>query len=217
MITIFQHGETEPAGLLEQILSERDLEYRIVRLYEGAPIPPVGASPLIFLGGQMSVNDEREYPFLKGEKELIRRSIRAGAPVLGICLGAQLIASAFGQRVFPGIPERGWCDIDIVRSDLLPDRPDRPKVFHWHTETFDLPDGAEVLAWGSDVPNQLYTLKTALGVQFHMEVTAEIIETWTETLDERERRRIRADTPRYLDESGQLCRDLVTLFLQERD
>lgn len=214
MITIFQHGETEPAGFLEQVLSERDCEYRIVRLYEGEVIPPVGTSPLIFLGGRMSVNDEREYPFLKGEKELIRRSIRAGAPVLGICLGAQLIASAFGQRVAPGIPERGWCGVDIIRNDLLPDCPDRLKVFHWHGETFDLPDGAELLAWGSEVPNQLYTLKTALGVQFHIEATPEIIETWTETLDENERERIRAGTPRYLDGSERFCREIVSLFLQ---
>ncbi len=214
MITLFQHGETESPGLLEQVFRERDLAYRIVRLYEGEALPPVGTSPLIFLGGQMSVNDEAEYPFLKSEKELIRRSIRAGAPVLGICLGAQLIASALGEAVYPGTPEKGWCGIDLIRPDLLPDCPDRATVFHWHNETFDLPEGAELLAWGGAVPHQMFSLASALGVQFHMEATPDIIAAWTEDLPQEERERIRAETSRYMRGSERLCRSILDRFLQ---
>jgi GMP synthase (glutamine-hydrolysing) len=214
VITLFQHGETESAGLLEQVFRERDLAYRIVRLYEGEALPPAGASPLIFLGGQMSVNDEAEYPFLKGEKELIRRSMRAGAPVLGICLGAQLIASALGKAVYPGTPEKGWCRVDLIRPDLLPDCPDRLRVFHWHNETFDLPEGAELIAWGNAVPHQMFSLASALGVQFHMEATPEIITAWTKDLPQDDRERIRAETSRYMPGNEKLCRTILERFLQ---
>ncbi|WP_301664159.1 type 1 glutamine amidotransferase [Methanoculleus frigidifontis] len=209
MITLFQHGEAEPPGFLEQILREQNLEYQIVRLYEGEVLPPVDRSPLIFLGGRMSVNDEADYPFLKGEKELIRRSIRSGAPVLGICLGAQLIASALGKAVYPGTPEKGWCGIDLIRSDLLPGCPDRAVVFHWHNETFDLPVGADLFAWGTQVPNQIFSYKSALAVQFHMEATPGIIADWTEELPQDERDRIRAETSRHLRGSEELCRRLL--------
>lgn len=204
MIRLFQHGEAEPPGFREQ-----NLEYHIVRLYGGEGLPPADRSPLIFLGGRMSVNDEADYPFLKGEKELIRQNIRAGVPVPGICLGAELIAGALGKAVYSGTPEEGWFGIGMIRSALLPGCPDRASVFHRHNETSDLPAGADLLAWGTQVSNQIFSYQRALAVPFHMEATPGIIAAWTGNLPQDERDRIRAETSRHLRGSEDLCRRLL--------
>jgi GMP synthase (glutamine-hydrolysing) len=143
MIALYQHGAGEPPGYILQLLSERDLEYKIIPLFETGEVPgKIKATHLVFLGGQMSVNDEKEYPWLLQEKQLIRQAIRSGTPILGICLGAQLIASALGKKVFPCQEERGWCEI----SKNLPTGPamhgNNLTVFQWHDENFELPVGA---------------------------------------------------------------------------
>ena len=98
-VSVFQHEPTEPLGYLEQVFFERSVPFEYIRLYETVEIPRIKATPLVFMGGPMSVNNEREYPYLKSEKELIRKSAKNRKKVLGICLGARLIASAFGAPV----------------------------------------------------------------------------------------------------------------------
>ncbi len=108
MIMILQHGEYESAGAIEEYLQEKRLPFEILRLYDGDNIPKVIPERLIGLGGQMSVNDTKDYPYFQDEKNLIIKTIGHGRPLLGICLGAQMIASAFGQTVYPKKEELGW-------------------------------------------------------------------------------------------------------------
>ncbi|MBP1928650.1 GMP synthase-like glutamine amidotransferase [Methanolinea mesophila] len=213
MITIFQHGEQEPPGVILDILKEGGHEAEVVPLYRTGEVDPaILPDRLVILGGVMSVNDEKEYPFLSQEKALIRRCIADNRPVLGLCLGAQMIASAMGCRVYPGIEEKGWNRV----SSLVP-LPGKPVpedffVFQWHRDTFDLPGSARLMVKGERVPHQMFSLGSALGVQFHMEVTGEIIARWGKTLDEPQREKILSDTRIYLDRSISLCRETVNRF-----
>ena len=124
----------------------------------------------------MSVNDEETLPWLVAEKAFLREAIDCGIAVLGICLGAQLIASACGARVYSGRQrEIGWFPIEAVKGGLdeLP-FPDKAKVLHWHGETFDLPAGAVHLARSAACEHQAFQIgERVLGLQFHPEVTPE--------------------------------------------
>ena len=117
----------------------------------------------------------------------MRNAIDRGCTVLGICLGAQMIAPACGMQVYPKERELGWRTIHGCAPGMDHLFPGSFPVFHWHTETFDLPEGAELLATGSAVPNQAFLLGHALGVQFHPEVTAPVIAQWAKDLGDAER------------------------------
>jgi len=112
-IAIFQHEPAEAAGYLEQVFSGHNVPFEYVRLWETGEVPRTDATHLVFMGGPMSVNNEREFPYLREEKELIRRAVKKGTKVLGICLGAQLIASACGAPVYRSVSETGWHGLDI--------------------------------------------------------------------------------------------------------
>jgi GMP synthase-like glutamine amidotransferase len=129
---------------------------------------------LLILGGPMSVNDEAGYPWLTAEKMFIRDFIHTGKPVLGICLGAQLIANALGARVYPNAEkEIGWFPIiNTATSPACFQFPTALTAFHWHGETFELPEGAERLASSTACRNQAFQVGTrAIGLQFHLETT----------------------------------------------
>ena len=166
------------------------------------------ATRLIFLGGPMSVNDEEEFPWLKQEKELIRKSVKSGQKVLGICLGAQLIASAYGAKVYRYVNETGWSLLDR-RQDaegIFSRFPEQFHVFQLHGETFEIPYRGRLLASGSTVRNQAFSCRNALGLQFHLELTEGIIQNWSDDLRTHRKEKIARDTPRYLAESNRLCR-----------
>ena len=147
-------------------------------VYRGDPLPALGDFDwLVVMGGGMSVNDERELPWLVPEKALVRSAIAAGKRVLGVCLGAQMIASALGARVYKNaLKEIGWWPITrepaAVGHPLGAALPDGSEVFHWHGETFDLPAGAVRLARSSACLNQAIAVgPRVLGLQFHLETT----------------------------------------------
>ncbi len=212
MITIFQHGEHESSGEIGIYLQGRGLPFETKRLYETSEIPNILPSRLILLGGQMSVNDTGDYPFFTAEKQVIRKMVAQKRAVLGICLGAQMIASAFGEKVYPLEKELGWCRVHGCRQDAGPRFPAPFTVFHWHRETFNLPKGATLLSYGDTVKNQAFRLSSAVGVQFHPEVTLPIITRWADDLGPQEKQKILSESDRYLPNSARRCHRLIDAF-----
>jgi GMP synthase (glutamine-hydrolysing) len=214
-IVAFRHVPNEPMGFFETYMNEKKIPFEYLNLYETNEIPStINASHLIFLGGPMSVNDENEFPWLIQEKELIRRSAKTGQKVLGICLGAQLIASAHGAKVFPCVNETGWKM--LTRENDVPgifsEFPAQFPVFQLHGETFEIPDGGRLLARGDMVRNQAFSCQNTLGLQFHLELTGEIIRDWSKDLPGNEQSKIASETPRFLPESNLLCRMVAEDF-----
>lgn len=183
-VIAFRHIECEGAGHIERVLAARGVTLEYVDMYLPGAVPPdsSGAAGLIWMGGPMSVNDP--LPWLREEERLIAQAVAEGRPVLGVCLGAQLIARALGARVYRNpVKEIGWFDIGFTPAAL--DDPlfaglSGPEtVFHWHGETFDLPRGAVLLASSQGCRHQAYRVGAAVyGLQFHLETTPEMIADW---------------------------------------
>ncbi len=170
-----QHVPFEGPGSIEPWLVAAGYRITATRFFASADLPDPGEIDLlIVMGGPMSVNDDR-LPWLVPEKECIRRAIKAGKPVLGVCLGAQLIASAMGKAVYPNrVKEIGWLPIfgTAHEDEAIFSFPPQAEVFHWHGETFDLPDGALHLARSRGCENQAFQLgRSVIGLQFHLETT----------------------------------------------
>ncbi|MCX6700578.1 MAG: type 1 glutamine amidotransferase [Methanomicrobiales archaeon] len=198
-------------------MDEKKIPFEYLNLYETNEIPLIpNTSHLIFLGGPMSVNDENEFPWLIHEKELIRKSVKTGQKVLGICLGAQLIASAYGAKVFPFVNETGWKILtrENDAQGIFSEFPARFPAFQLHGETFEIPDGGRLLARGDVVRNQAFSCKNALGLQFHLELTSEIIRDWSKDLPGDEQSKIASETPRFLLESNRLCQMMAEDFIR---
>jgi GMP synthase-like glutamine amidotransferase len=182
----FRHVPFEGLGYIETALESRGIGFDYCDLYlPGAQLPdPSAYSGLIFMGGPMSVNDG--LPYLAEEQRLIQRAIPAGIPILGICLGSQLIAKALGARVYRNREkEIGWFDIQLTeagRSDaVLESLGSSERLFHWHSETFELPQKAERLAWSERTPQQAFRYGGSVyALQFHLEVTPAMIAEWCE-------------------------------------
>jgi GMP synthase-like glutamine amidotransferase len=176
----FQHVPFEGLGCIRPWLVAAGYEVTCTRFFESADLPQLKEIDfLIAMGGPMSVNDEEELPWLVAEKRFIRRALEAGKPVLGICLGAQLIASALGARVYPNeLKEIGWFPLRGIGGGADRFRfPGTIQAFHWHGETFDLPPGAVHLARSDGCENQAFQIgRTAIGMQFHLETTPEAAE-----------------------------------------
>ena len=174
-----QHVPFEGLGSIHDWLTDRDARVGSTRFFDEVRLPDVSDFDLlIVMGGPMSANDEAVHPWLSDEKRLIARAIDSGKAVLGVCLGAQLIASAMGARVYRNPePEIGWFPIERVGGGpaeaLTASVPRTFEAFHWHGETFDLPPGARHLARSRGCENQALTVGTrVVGFQFHLETTA---------------------------------------------
>jgi GMP synthase-like glutamine amidotransferase len=173
-----QHVPFEGLGSIEHWLETAGFAITCTQFFHPLTLPAVQEIDLlVVMGGPMSVNDETAFPWLVAEKTFIREVIEAGKPVLGICLGAQLIASAMGARVYAN-PQKeiGWFPITGVASHdrSLFGFPASMDVFHWHGETFDLPVGATLLAQSEACRHQAFQLgSSVIGLQFHLETTTE--------------------------------------------
>ncbi|CUS40401.1 GMP synthase [glutamine-hydrolyzing] [hydrothermal vent metagenome] len=171
-----QHVSFEGLGSIESWLVNAGYEISNTLLYSSAVFPDIESIDfLVVMGGPMSVNDEAEYPWLAQEKDFIKQAIDLGIPVLGICLGAQLIADTMGGKVFPNtVKEIGWFPITAVNSETSStfQFPKEIDVFHWHGETFSLPEGAVQIAKSQGCENQAFQLgSNVIGLQFHLETT----------------------------------------------
>lgn len=190
MIDVFRHVKFEGLGSFAGVLSDLEIEHRYLDIpvltgQEWSLLDPLASRPLIVLGGPMSVLNGEEYPWLSEEIKFLARRIAAGLPVLGICLGAQLIAKAAGARVYPGDgPEIGWSEVRFTRQAQAyglagSDSAGSADVLHWHGDTFDLPPGAELLAFNYRYAHQAFALNPRiLGLQFHLEADYPDLETW---------------------------------------
>lgn len=184
VVLAFRHVPFEHLGLIAPTLAAHGLDYRYVDLFADpeAPAPWQQAAGLIFMGGPMSANDE--LGFLRREMDIIAAAAAQGKPVLGVCLGAQLIARAAGARVYRNaVKEIGWAPVhwtaEARQDRLFAGLEDPETVFHWHGETFDLPAGAAWLAYTEATRNQAFRLgDNVWGLQFHLEVTPEMIADW---------------------------------------
>ena len=173
---ILQHVPFEGPAYIGQWLMARGAQISHTRFWESAALPdPAAVDLLVVMGGPMSVNDEAEFAWLAAEKRFIAEVVALGRPVLGICLGAQLIASAHGARVFRNTEkEIGWFDVHACTgTEDAFDFPPTTTVLHWHGETFELPPGARLLATSTACRHQAFQLgEHAIGLQFHLEMTA---------------------------------------------
>lgn len=173
---ILQHVPFEGPGSIAEWLEARKADTRTVHLFAGDALPdPAEADLVITLGGPMSVNDEWFHDWIRDEQKFLSSCISSGKAVIGICLGAQLIASALGARISANEhAEIGWFDVEAVPAEGAFRFPDSATVLHWHGETFALPDGARLLARSEACHNQAFQLgERVIGLQFHLETTPE--------------------------------------------
>jgi GMP synthase (glutamine-hydrolysing) len=185
MVIILRHVPYEGPGLIEDMLDGRGLSYRIIDIFEeGVPLGVAGFTGIVSMGGPMSVNKGTEE--IEKEKELLLEALGRNIPILGVCLGAQILASALGSKVYAGEqPEVGWGDVSLtqhgIADPLLAGVDHVLPVLHWHGETFDLPEGAVRLASSEKFENQAYRVgNKAYGLQFHLEIDNEMVQEWVE-------------------------------------
>lgn len=185
ILVIEQEERLEGLGVLGERLTELDVPYRRLRTWEEglATIRARDFAGIVPLGGNMHAWQEEEHPFLRDERQLLEEAVAEGVPVLGICLGAQLLARALGGRVSAGRgPEIGW--LDISPTSAAADDPlfrhliRAAGVYHWHVDEFELPPSAIRLASSELFANQAFRGGEAWGVQFHPEVDLTQFEIW---------------------------------------
>jgi len=181
-IHYLQHVPFEGPGYIETWAQQRGHGLSATALFADEPLPSADAFDLlVIMGGPMGVYDTAEYAWLRQEKRFIREMLHAGKKVLGICLGAQLMADALGAKVYKNHhKEIGWHPVcrstDARKSPLDAVFPERFSAFHWHGDTFDLPDGAVHLAQSAACRHQAFFFPpAAIGLQFHLESTLESI------------------------------------------
>jgi GMP synthase-like glutamine amidotransferase len=190
-VLIVKHIDIEGPGLVEYCLKQEKIPYQILNLSSRVHLPkPEEITHIVLLGGPMNVYEEDRYPFLREEDLFIKEAIQRGKAILGICLGAQLIAKALGARVSKAPAEEiGWYDVSLTeigsQDPLFSNLPKTFSVFQWHEDTFEIPKGGKLIATSSPVPHQAFRYgEKVYGLQFHLEVTEEMIGEWVETYEE---------------------------------
>jgi GMP synthase (glutamine-hydrolysing) len=184
---LLQHIGCEPGGEYETVVAEHGIELTRVEPYRGDPLPDWRQhDAIVAMGGPMSANDDATLPWLTAEKRLIADAVRAGTPFWGACLGAQLLAAALGAQVTPGpAPEVGMLPVHLTdaarRDPVFAPLPATLPTFQWHGDTFALPEDATLLASSPAYPAQAFRWgETAYGVQFHVEVSPELVAEWAD-------------------------------------
>lgn len=185
-IAIVRHAAHEGPGYFAEFLDRRRIPHRLVRIDANDPVPQSldGISGLVLMGGPMSVNDD--LPWIPRVVRLIQQAIKDDVPILGHCLGGQLMAKALGGTVTRNpVREIGWLPVERVEGPVaqrwLDGLPPRFDVYHWHGETFSIPTGATRILASRDCPNQAYAIGKHLGMQCHVEMTPDLIDSWTTT------------------------------------
>jgi len=181
-VAVFRTAPSEGPGYFATYLERRSIGLQLVALDGGAPVPrdPRPFAGLVFMGGPMSVNDE--LPWIAPALELMRSAVRNDIPVLGHCLGGQLLAKAFGGTVRANpVKEIGWGEVSVADNQLAREWLGEAasfESFHWHGETFSIPPGATRVLEGPHCVNQAFALGKHFGMQCHVEMTEELVRSW---------------------------------------
>ena len=185
-VLAIQHVEPETTGLIGEVLAEEGAKLTTVRVFEGEPVP-ADISPhaaLVVMGGPMGVYEADRHSHLADEIELIRRAVERDVPVLGICLGSQLLAAALGSTVRPARKELGWLPVILTpegqADPLFAGLPAAFPVLHWHGDAFDPPTGSAALASSALTPCQAFRRGPHVGLLFHMEVSEPMVRALVE-------------------------------------
>jgi len=190
-VLIIKHIDIEGPGLIGHSLTQEKIPYQILNLSTGAHFPKLDdLTHIVLLGGPMNVYEEDRYPFLRAEDIFIKEAIQRGKTILGICLGAQLIAKALGAKVFKSpVKEIGWYDVSLTdegsKDPFFSYLPKTFPVFQWHEDTFEIPKIGKLIVTSNFVPHQAFRYgEKVYGLQFHLEVTEEMIYEWMESYEE---------------------------------
>lgn len=185
-VAIFRHSPTEGPGYFATYLDARGIPWRLIAVDRGESVPanPDAFSGVVFMGGPMSVNDD--LPWIPGVVALIRAGVAADVPVLGHCLGGQLMSKALGGKVGRNpVKEIGWGEIQVADNPVAHEwfGPDLRhfESFHWHGETFTIPEGAVRIMGNRNCENQGFVAGKSLGMQCHVEMTEQLIDSWCES------------------------------------
>ena len=231
-LLVFQHVAHEILGTLDPLLRDAGFRIKYVNFERHPDAEPnlEGYDGLIVLGGPMNVDEVESYPNLKTEVDLIKLAIEKEMPVLGVCLGSQLLAKALGAKVTKNSEkEIGWYDVsptgEGLEDSLLSNFTQTEKIFQWHGDTFDLPKGAMLLASSPLCKNQAFRYGDKVyGFQFHLEVDKPMIERWLQVPENKKEiedlrgkidpEQIKADTPEYISRLNDLSNLVFNNFLE---
>jgi GMP synthase-like glutamine amidotransferase len=224
-VIIVRNEAADPGGTVLEELQADGLAVRMVDAFLGEPLPHPGqVAGIVVFGGVQHADDVVNHPYLMDEQDLLRVATEAGVPVLGICLGGQILALAMGAALRESpVREFGYTPIsptDAGRQDpVLSVWEPGDRVFHWHEDTFDLPAGATLLLEGEHVRNQAFRFgDSSWGLQFHPEVTEAVIEGWLAVAGDIEPKwgktaqDIREEGGRYLEDEEKRAREMVRRF-----
>jgi len=184
-VLLVQNTRIEGSGYLGELLQKDGFEITSVNA-KHEKLPEKDFSLVVILGAPESANDD--LPYLQAEQQLIKNSVEKNIPVLGICLGSQLIAKTFGAKVYSGPKKEIGFYNDLKVSDVssfFSGFRNPFTVFHWHGDTFDLPDGATRLASSEHYPNQAFQYGSAVGLQFHLEVNEAMVNLWLDNTEDK--------------------------------
>ncbi len=174
------HVHFEMPGMFEEYYKRKGWALEIIKLYETEALPSLDdVKHILVMGGPMGVYDEDSFGFLRKEKEFLREAIERNKTIIGVCLGAQLIASVLGAKVYKAkVKEIGFSPVYLTNfaKGLWPTLEEEILCFQWHGDTFDIPKGAKRLFWAEQVENQGFGFSNVLALQFHLEVNRALVE-----------------------------------------
>jgi len=231
-LLVFRHVAYEILGTLDPLLKDAGFRIKYVNFERHPDAEPSleGYDGLIVLGGPMNVDEVDKYHNLKTEVKIIREAVKKGLPILGICLGSQLLAKALGAKVRKN-PEKeiGWYEVSPTKKGqkdpLISNFMQEEKIFQWHGDTFELPDGAKLLASSPLCKNQAFRYgENVYGFQFHLEVDTPMIERWLRVPENKKEiedlngkvdpEEIRAETPDYILRLNELSNSVFGNFIE---